>query len=242
MPLIMAAVAGLVCGILGYFLFPILLGAVDRDRVPVGHYIGTAMGILGRGLAIKRKNGGWWLRKSKFDAKYQKERCSINGETRHFDDPEALMSRLYGYPFGIAHEMSGTIINPRFAELGEALRKRKRTGSLLYEHGGETWFNGLVRVADRYDRLVNVDDALALMSGNADPGTTDWAEEITEKSQLPFMSGNFIDYMGGVVVLAAGFGVVWLAHELTKDGGSNVNIAIGTVDLTPLLDAGVALL
>jgi len=230
MGLIMPAIGGLVFGIICYFLLPILIGTVDRDRVPLDHYIATSMGILGRGLAIKRKHGGWWLKQSTFDSKFGKEKTSINGETQHFDDPEALMSQLHGWPFGMAHEESGTIINPRYSELGEVVRDRARDGSLFYEHDGETLVNGYVRVADAADRLVDVDNALAVLSGDANPGTTKWSKEITEKSQHPFKSGSFVDYMGGIVALGASFGMVWMASKVVDDGVGST-IEIGMIDL-----------
>lgn len=237
MGLITAAIGGLVFGIIVYFLRPILIGAIDPDRVPEDKYYATAMGILGRALAVKRKHGGWWLKKSTFDAKYAKERTSINGETQHFDDPENLMSRFYGWPFGIAHEKSGTITTPRYAELGEVCRDRNRDGSLFYETSdGELFVNGYVRIADRDDRLVNIDHALPLMTGDAEPGTTDWSEEITKKSQNPFKSGNIVDYMGGIVAFGATFGAAWLANEVASSSGGGSTISIG------MMDVGVAFL
>lgn len=227
-------------GVLGYYLIPLVLGAIAPGKVPVQHYIGTSLGLLGRALAIKRKHGGWWLKKSSFDAKYGKERTSINGETQHFDDPESLMSRMYGWPFGVAHEKSGTITTPRYAELGEVLRDRVREGSLFYEHDGETYVNGYVRVADDDDRLVNIDHALALMTGDAQPNTTDWAEEITVKSQSVFESGNLVDYVGGLAAFGVAFGAVWFATQVGSNGGSGGStISIGMVDL---MHAGVQLL
>jgi hypothetical protein len=185
--LLLNVLGGFILGLIAYFLAPIVVARVGPDRFEAvrAHYERTAMGWLERGLLIKRKHGGWMLKRTAFDASVAKEKTTINGETRHFEDVENLMSRFRGYPLGLAHESSGTIMTPRYAELGEALRDRAREGQLFHEEDGETYVNGWVRIADRDDRLVNLDHTLPLMSGSADAGTTDWSAEITKLSHYP---------------------------------------------------------
>jgi len=232
--LLLNALGGLVLGVIAYFLVPIVVARVLPDRFEAvrAHYERTAMGWLERGLLIKRKHGGWILKRTSFDAAVGKEKTTINGETRHFEDVETLMSRFRGYPLGLAHESSGTIMTPRYAELGEALRDRAREGRLFHDEDGETYVNGWVRIADRDDRLVNLDHALPLMSGSADAGTTEWSAEITKLSQAPFKSGSIVDYLGGVVAFGVAFGAFWLASEVGGGGGGGgVDVTIGMLGI-----------
>lgn len=238
MPVIKAAAAGFVSGVVLYCLFPIIVGLIGRDLVPLDHYLGVAMGLIGRGLIIKRANGGYRLVSTAYDAKYGKERATINGEKVYWADPDSLMSELAGFPFGVAHEDSGTLTTPRYAELGEYAIKKARAGEFEYEHNdGTTYICGLAPVADSDDRLVNLDMSLGIMSGNADPRTTEWAEEITKKSQNPFQSSNFVDYMGGLSAFGVTFGAAWISTELQggPGGGGGPTVNIGMMALGALL-------
>jgi len=235
--LLLNALGGFIVGLIAYFLLPIVVARIAPGRFEAvrAHYERTAMGWLERGLLIKRKHGGWILKRTSFDASVAKEKTRINGETRHFEDVENLMSRFRGYPFGLAHERSGTITTPRYAELGETLRDRAREGTLFHEEDGETYVNGWVRIADRDDRLVTLDHALPLMSGSADAGTTQWSTEITKLSQAPFKSGSIVDYLGGVVAFGVAFGAFWLASEVGAGGGGGVDVTIGMLGVLEVI-------
>lgn len=225
---------GILLGIIGFFVLPLLASAVSSSLGSrlADRWCRYGMQLLGRALLIKRKHGGYWLKRSSFDAQYGKEKTTINGEPKHFEDPENLMSRLYGWPFALAHAKSGTIIDPRFAELGEYLRERARTGSLVYDDGDETYVNGHVRVADDDERLVNPDHAIALVSGDAEPGTTDWSIEVTKHSQSPFAERSYIDYIGGIVAYLAPVGACWALFKFLDTGaagGGGPTVPVGAL-------------
>lgn len=242
MALLVSVFGGLILGCVAYVALPTIVAGISPTyaRKLERHYGQTAMALLGRALLVKRKHGGWYLKRSSFDAEYGKEKTKINGETKHFDDPENLMSRLYTWPLGLVHEKSETILDARFAELGEILRNRARAGELFYEQGGETYVNGTVRVADDDDRLVNLDYALALVQGDADPGTTDWSIEITKQSQSPFSDASFVDYIGAIVAFFAPIGAGWALVEMgvvgaASSGGGGSVLGIGFINALGVL-------
>lgn len=221
---------GIVGGVIVFFLAPIVasgLRASWGDSMAQRYYR-LGMALLGRGLLIKRKHGGYWLKASSFDSKHGKEKTKISGETKHFEDPENLMSRLYGWPFAIAHEKSETITDARYSEVGEVFRDWKRKGIATYDDGNETYVNGYVPVASDETRLVNPDHALALASGDADPGTTDWATEITKQLLQPFKDANYLDWITGLMVAGGAWGMCWAAYQvLGSTGGGSAGRTIG---------------
>lgn len=232
MSLLLALFAGFFLGIIGFFLVPL----VARGHRPTGDrianwYLQLGMSLLGRALLIKRKHGGYYLKASSYDAKHGKEKTVINGETKHFDDPANVMSRLFGWPFALAHEESGSIISPRLAEIGHEVKRRARKGELLVEQDS-TYVNGYVPLGDD-NTLVDPDDALALMPGNANPGTTDWAIEVTKQSLSPFHDANIMDYATGLIVAGAMWGLCWAGYQVVGDsgggGGSVSEISIGMI-------------
>lgn len=231
MRLALYATGGMVLGTILFFIAPIAAGAIREDwgDAMAQRYYQLGMALLGRGLLIKRKHGGYWLKASSFDAKHGKEKTRISGETKHFEDPENLMSRLYGWPFAIAHEKSETITDARYAEVGEVFRDWKRKGKSTLERGDDVYVNGYIPVASSETRLVNPDHSLALASGDAEPGTTDWAIEVTKQLLQPFMDANYLDWVTGLMVAAGTWGMCWAAYKFLNStgGGGGTGRTIG---------------
>lgn len=221
MSVLIPIAAGFFIGLLAFYLIPLVARAHRPTGDRVAHYYLKRIGmpILGRALLIKRKHGGFYLKASSYDSKHAKEKTVINGETKHFDDPANMMSRLGGWPFALAHEESGTIITPRLAEVARESKRRERKGELTITKNGDEYVNGYAPIPNDTNRLVDLDDALALLPGNAEPGTTDWAIEVTKQSLSPFHEKNLMDYATGLIVAGAMWGLCYVGYQVVGDSG-----------------------
>lgn len=218
-------------GVVGFFVLPLFAAGLPwqyAKRV-LGTYHSIAMTLLGRGLLLQRSHGGLSLKKSTFDARFEEgaEKVRIGGETKHFRDPHDFMSTFKGRPFGMAHEDRSVIVDARVAYLGRRFRHLVENGD--FEHGDA--LKAYFAIPEGVRSLVNLSDIKAIVQQSGAPVAASREETHAEKSQEGFNTRNIIDTMTWLISLGAGYGLMFMANELSNStsggGGSVIPIVVG---------------
>lgn len=203
-------------GFMAFFLLPLVAAMLPWEYAMriVRPYQSIAMSLLGRGIMLQRSHGGLRLKKSRFDPRIGAERIQIGRHKKYFTDPHDFMSTFRGYPFGLAHEDRGVIVDARTCYFGRRCRELIENGRFENQRGHVKAF---FSVPDGVRELVNIADIKPIVQGSATPGLADRVDTYAEKGQSGFDSAQLIQQMPFLIALGVGFGLMWFAKEL---GGS----------------------
>jgi len=249
MTVLLAAIVATMAFLVGMLLFvavPFVAGALPdpSPRKIMQAYAGLMHTALRRGALLNRKQAGTKLIATKHDAKG--EAAKIGRETKHFPDPNRLMSYAKGYPFGIAPGDHSVIIDAKTAAVGEQRRAAVDTGAdmreLTVKESADSDRERQIRAALEHVTVpptaagVRLEDYKYLLGGDGDPRDGELTVNLYDISQDPFESAPLMDTFTFVGTFAATVGVCWLAAEFAKSGdGSGGGMEVGLTLLPVVL-------
>jgi hypothetical protein len=215
-------VAGLLFGILLFFVLPLLAAArFDYDaRAKVADwYLEMAMLVIGRAQILDRKNSGFDLVQSEFDPEMEGELIEIGGKTGHAMDVADLMDRLHGKPLGLIKEPRNVITAPHMAGLGSCYGEvvedgRDKVTVRTPTGDGDATTTSAYRAAVTLpdtSGLVDLSESLRVIPGSADLWLGELSKDFVKKSQMGFRSSFSAEHMLIIMAFAAGFALPVLA-------------------------------
>lgn len=210
--------AGLVLAFVG----PLVLGAILPMRWGqkiTGVYVGLAMGLVGAALLVW-KNPGWRLKKTVFDPEVNQYKISLKGRERHFADPLSHMSRLAGRAFGIVHADRNIVLTPREGDVGERYSELRSEDDWEFETDGGTYKRAYFHF-DGGTRAVDIDGALSIIQGSAQPSSVKQTYKIVELAQKVWNTTNWVDYGIWISAMIFGFFLVLIGDRVSGGGGSS---------------------
>jgi len=143
---------------------------------------------------------------------------SVDGETRHFADPDSKTGRSYGVPFAILDEQTGQVLEPADAELGEILKRKDERDELIRTHGDQPAYEALAAVPTDDRRLVELADARHCVTSSETAALFDRVKEFTTFAQSLFDSRSTTELVAILGSVAAGAGTVIIMLELLGGG------------------------
>jgi hypothetical protein len=239
--LITAVGKGFTLGLVAFFALPMAGRAFPWEYAKklTGPYFTMGMNTLGRALLIRRQHGGLMLKKTSYDATVGGEKARISGNVKEWTDPDNMMSRWRGRPFGLAHEASNTIMDARTLAIARRFRELRRRGEWEVDGRFKAFFH-LDEAGPT--ELVDIADGLSVVQHSEAPGLVSRLKEFTRKSQMMFNQPRLMQHSTWLIALAVGFGLMFFANRLgDKASGSSSTVpldvtAVPAGSVGPVLD------
>lgn len=218
MSLLLVALIGLLSGLLVLIAAPLVSSnLLDDDRV-VQWYHSMAMRCRGATGILMREGDGRNVSLESITMEHGMWTTSVDGETRHFADPDSKTGRSYGVPFAILDEQTGQVIEPADAELGEILKRKNERDELIRTHGDRPAFESLAAVPTDDHRLVELADARHCVTSSETAALFDRVKEFTKFGQSMFGDRSTTELVAILGSVAAGAGTVIIMLELLGGG------------------------
>lgn len=249
---LIAASSGLLC----YLAIPALAPSlpIEYQTKIARHCWSNSSRAIGRPALVRRRIGGYSLMEKKIDDEKGAGKVvlddSLLGDSKelHFDDHDNRTGHWNRKPMVVLHERLDGVIDAELSDVGYHLRQHVSEGKMRTDDGA---VNPYIEMTNG-PRVVNPDEALAVVSNDAeptDPGTMEdfkihalskYRDEVgaaeVASAMLSFAAG-----VGGVALLA------YVQNRLLETGGGGgggdeptqpVRVdMIGTVDLEPTIQA-----
>jgi hypothetical protein len=227
-------------GIAAYVIAPwFIAGWLSRSwRQKIGDmYLKNAMLSMWRAIYVDRKHAGADIVPSSYDASAGTEEVTLDGEERGYEDPDGLMGRLHGKPFGVVIEPQDVITRPVLADIGEHHRRAFRQGdhevgveeTIEHENGNTetvtSWYEQVHYAIPSAPRLLDLREAIAFIPGDARDDYSSTAYEFGEKSQRGFHTNVG---MMEVAVLGTLFGIGLIGTWFVVNYGSSAGSSVGS--------------
>lgn len=220
-------------GFLAFALAPPVMASVGgiEARRRIGQwYVSLAQTAIGDAAIVARKQGGLSLTSVSYDARFQADKASVDGETGHIADDLSAKSRLANKPFGICLESHPVYISPLIAEFADAMHNALDKDRLGLQPDGGMRLDLEVPEASQ---LPSLRDAHRFLSGNCRRRYGKLAESWTEKSQEGFHDRITLgETMLIIIAFAVGCAMAWFVLSYGPDSsGGGVTVPVGAITL-----------
>jgi hypothetical protein len=233
MSLLLHLAMALTAGVVTFGLLPLLatalFGAQVGERVG-NQFVGLAMAMIGRALLVLQGGGvGLELVSVSRDADTSTERCSLGGRRLDYSDPDGRMSRLAGYPFGLALRDKMAVVDARQLLLGDRYVERRRSGAAtapVAAGGGDTVAAKQAYFAFEPGRYVcSLRPISRIVQRSAQPSLVSRVRELIKVGLSRYNSSARVQYLIWLTAMGAGFGLIYIGSRLTDSGSSGSEIA-----------------
>lgn len=228
MSLFLHLAMALTAGLVTFALLPLLVTALfgqDIGEQAGNQFVGLAMAMIGRALLVLQGGGvGVELVSVTRDADTSTERCDLGGRRLDYADPDGRMSRLAGYPFGLALRDKMAVVDARQLLLAERFAERRRTGAAtapIAAGGGETEPARQAYFSIAPGRYVcSLRPVSRIIQRSASPTLVSRVRELIRIGLSRYNSSARVEYLVWLMAMGAGFGLIYIGSRLT-DGGSS---------------------